>query len=479
MEQRNKESEIREEKCTYGFELGDRYVIRSTLGKGASGTVFLAYDNRLNKCWAVKACKGKTRREIEALKAIDHFAFPRIVDVVEQDETTFLIMDYIEGETLEKYCRKHAVSEKQVLLWGRKASEALYYLHSCSPTLIYMDCKPENIMITPGGEIRLIDLGSILVCDNEKDKTVSGTNFYAPTEAKQFGLHNKADFKEFPDERSDIYSLGMTMYYLLLGRKTEYRDRRGKLCLRRYNRNIGRLTEYVIQRCTSTGKNERYQSMKDLERDIRIVLGKSPQKLGLWRRCLAVPVFMKMADISFKIILSLLILYFAGMIAGGTENRETVCCALLLLAVTFVLTCRSRTVYSWENRKSVYRGMGAKMLLLAVIMLGGLEGNQTQAAERTEETTAGETDGQTETGNRTEENSLGLVLYDEEGRRLLVKPGYVWNVTGDIFMSLDEEEVVGNPCKITVICENGEETRLYSYMCQSSGETIGVTNFYE
>lgn len=453
-----------EEKLRYGYRLGDRYVIRSTLGRGASGTVFLAYDNKLNKCWAVKACRGRTRRETEALKAIDHYAFPRIVDVVEQEETTFLIMDYIEGETLEKYCRKHAVSQKQVLLWGRKAAEAMYYLHSCSPSLIYMDCKPDNIMITSAGEIRLIDLGSIYVCDNERNQTVSGTSFFAPGEICRYGLHNIKKEEEMPDERSDIYSLGMTMYYLLIGRRVEYRDRRGRLCPRKYNRNISRLTEYIIQRCTSPEKRDRYQSMKDLCEDIRVVLGKTCKKLTLWRKCLMVPLFLKMADVVFKIVLSVLILYFAKLSAAGVGSREVNSCILLLLTVSFFWTCRSRAVYSFENRKSVYRGMGAKLLLTVVIMLGGFCNKKIQATERVRDTKT------VYKSFEADENSLDLVLYDGEGRHLLVKPGCVWNVDGDIHMSLDEAEVAGSPSKITITCENGSEIKRYTFICRSNKE---------
>lgn len=438
-----------EDKLKYGYELGERYVIRKALGKGTGGTVFLAFDNKLGKCWAVKACIGKTKRELEALKAIDHFAFPRIVDVLEQDNITFLIMDYIEGETLEKYCERHAVTERQVLIWGRKVAEALYYLHSCSPTLIYMDCKPENIMITPGGEIRLIDLGSIYVCDNEKDNVISGTVFYAPDEIKNFSLHNSSIGVGRPDERSDIYSLGMTMYYLLLGRKVEYRDRRGRLCLRRQNRNIGRLTEYIIQRCTRDSRKDRYQSMKDVSEDIRAVLGKSPKKLNLWGKCMAIPIAAKMVDIILKTILAFLILFFAEMFREGTGYGEYSILVMVLLMATFLLLCRSRTVYSWENRKSVYRGMGAKMLLLMVSIFGGMISagivpDRIQAAEHA---------------------ILDLTLYDNSGRRLLVKPGCVWETEGDIFMSVDEDEVLDKECRITVICENGKETRQYSFMC--------------
>lgn len=439
-----------ENKIMYGYELGERYVIRRALGKGAEGSVFLAYDNKLGKCWAVKVCRGRSKREIEALKTIDHFAFPRIVDVIETDETTFLIMDYIEGETLERYSEKHALSQKQILLWGRKTAEALNYLHSCSPAMIYMDCKPENIMITPSGDIRLIDLGSIYVCDNEKDKTISGTRFYAPEEVKHFGLHNDAMRLDIPDERSDIYSLGMTMYYLLMGRKVEYRDSHGKLILRRQNRNISRMTEYIIQKCTCPKKNDRYQSMMDLKEDIKLSLSKSPGKFLLWRKSVAGPFVIKMTDVIIKSLLAFLILFFAQRYSKDQSNPAM----LLIPASAFILACRSRTVYCWENRKSVYRGMGAKMLLTILIAIKAVSPQSLEAAQQSE----------TKVSN---DDVLDVTLYDCEGRCLLVKPGCVWHTQGDIHMSIDADELTDGASKITVISEKNGEKHSYSFMCES------------
>ena len=160
-------------KPEYGYRIGERYVYRRALGSGAGGSVFLAYDNKISKYWAVKRLTGHRGNELEALKKIDHYAFPRIVDVIHQDGADFLVMDYIEGESLDKYRRKHSLSEKEILLFGRKIAEALLYLHTLSPMMIYMDCKPENIIVTPSKDIRLIDLGSVYVCDENAHNIVS------------------------------------------------------------------------------------------------------------------------------------------------------------------------------------------------------------------------------------------------------------------------------------------------------------------
>ena len=235
-----------EGKLEYGYEIAGRYVYRKALGSGACGSVFLAYDRKISKLWAVKMCENIRGYEAEALKKIDHCAFPRIVDVCEQDKAVFLVMDYVEGESLGKYCRNHAVSQRQILIWCRKIAEAIEYLHNMTPSLLYMDCKPDNIMLTTAGEIRLVDLGSIYVKNDDISNIVSGTEFFAPEEITKYSLH-KLEYT--PDERSDIYSLGMTMYTLLTGCRVEYRDRYGNICARRQNKNISRVTEQIIRKC--------------------------------------------------------------------------------------------------------------------------------------------------------------------------------------------------------------------------------------
>lgn len=240
-----------------GFVLDNRYEYMMDLGCGSNGSVYLVYDNKLNKKWAVKVCSHFSEQEIYALKQINYYFFPRIVDVIVQDEHEYLIMDYIEGETLSVYCQTHALPEKQAIIMCKEIACALHYLHNMTPSIIYADLKPDNIIITPSGEARIIDFGSIYV-DTIKSNAITGTTFYAPAELST----------SVPTIASDIYSFGMTMYRILTGQRKELRNSKGILLPERINRNISISSVNIIKRCTLPSPSERYHSMNDIIRDL-------------------------------------------------------------------------------------------------------------------------------------------------------------------------------------------------------------------
>lgn len=441
----------------YGYVVGDRYIIRKKLGKGSGGSVFMAYDSKLDKCWAVKMCNGFSGHETEALKKIDYYAFPRIVDVIHQDEKDFLIMDYIEGTTLDKYVRKHRMNERQILRMGRKIAEGMNYLHNQSPAMLYMDCKPENIIVTPSGDIRLIDLGSVYVCEEEKDNIISGTAFYAAVEVKEFGLHKY----EKPDLRSDIYSFGMTMYYLMTGSKTEYRDRKGRLCLRRQNKNISAMTEKIVQRCTLSKMKDRYQNMQDVLEDLNIASGKAMGRI----RGGVQPLIMRITDVLCKCILCFGALIYAYRFNLSMEKNHMWICSILL--AVFLLMSRKRSIYSWENKKDIFRGAGARALMSILVIASAFSGVDISAASYKEHK---ETVLNTISQDKME-NKLGVILYDEYGRKMLIRPGAVWELEKDIKMTIPVEEISENDCKITVCCEEGEKQRIYTFLCRKNTDS--------
>ena len=216
---REAERENMEEKV-----IGGRYVYKKSLGKGGNGSVFLCWDLKLQKEWAVKELQisdGEST-ELDLLKTISCNLFPRIVDVVHEQDKVYLVMDYVEGVTLKEKMQRQKLKEKEVLSWAVEIAKALRYLHQMSPQILYLDCKPENIMLTPQGEIRLVDLGSVYICHSEKKQRISGTRFFAPkeqqggngTKQKDVGGEPRNGGKEDlnPDVRSDIYAYGMTLY---------------------------------------------------------------------------------------------------------------------------------------------------------------------------------------------------------------------------------------------------------------------------
>lgn len=205
-----------------GTVLEGKYEILREIGRGGMSVVYLAMDTHLNKQWAVKEIRkrgnGKKDEivvnsllaEANLMKGLDHPALPRIVDIIDHGSTIFVVMDYIEGESLDKILKAEGVqAEDVVITWAKQLCDALSYLHTQTPPIIYRDMKPANVMLKPEGNVKIIDFGIAREYkeQNLTDTTVLGTKGYAPPE----------QYSGQTDARSDIYALGMTMHHLLTG----------------------------------------------------------------------------------------------------------------------------------------------------------------------------------------------------------------------------------------------------------------------
>ena len=151
-----------------GTVLDGKYEILKQIGKGGMSIVYLAMDKRLNKQWAVKEIRktasGKNNEvvvnsllaEANLMKRLDHPALPRIVDIIDNGQTIYVIMDYIEGESLGKILKEYgAQPQEQVLDWAKQLCDVLEYLHSQKPPIIYRDMKPDNVMLKPEGNLNV------------------------------------------------------------------------------------------------------------------------------------------------------------------------------------------------------------------------------------------------------------------------------------------------------------------------------------
>ena len=205
-----------------GSIIDGKYKILTEIGRGGMSIVYLAMDTRLNKQWAVKEVRkkgnGKNNEvfenslltEANMMKRLDHPSLPRIVDIIDNGVTIFVVIDYIEGESLDKVLDEYGIQkEEQVIGWAKQLCDALSYLHSQKPPIIYRDMKPANVMLKPEGNIKIIDFGIAREYKEQKlaDTTVLGAKGYAPPE----------QYTGQTDERSDIFALGMTMHHLLTG----------------------------------------------------------------------------------------------------------------------------------------------------------------------------------------------------------------------------------------------------------------------
>ena len=208
-----------------GTVLQGRYRVVRTLGTGGMGAVYLVEDQALyGKQWALKEvvissseafadALKQFRQEAKILVGLSHPNLPQVVAVFSETGREYLVMEYVEGETLEENLQKHpnGIPKETVLKWAEALCDVLSYLHSRTPPIIFRDIKPGNIMVTRDGWIKLVDFGIARIFDPAKsrDTIEMGTVGYAPPE--QYG-------KGQTDARSDIYALGATLHHLLTGR---------------------------------------------------------------------------------------------------------------------------------------------------------------------------------------------------------------------------------------------------------------------
>lgn len=263
-----------------GTVIDDKYEVLRQIGKGGMSIVYLAMDKRLNKQWAVKEIRKKGSgkndeviinsliAEANLMKKLDHPALPRIVDIIDNGQTIYVIMDYIEGESLDKILEEYGPQPEDVVLnWGIQICDALGYLHSQHPPIIYRDMKPANIMLKPDGNLKVIDFGIAREYkeQNLSDTTVLGTRGYAPPE--QHGSRQT-------DVRSDIYAFGMTLHHLLTGkdpRPAEYIY----VPVRQWNPGLSEGIEEIINKCTELSPEDRYQNCAELMYDLQ-----HPEQIG-------------------------------------------------------------------------------------------------------------------------------------------------------------------------------------------------------
>ncbi len=205
-----------------GKTLKDRYIVVRGIASGGFGSVYLVRDLSLpGKYWAAKEMHEESDQEVieksfkieaEMLAKLEHNCIPRVIDSFVESKKLYLIMDYIKGETLSKYLKKLPeggyFSEEQIVTWGVQICDVLHYLHNRPTPIVFRDLKPDNIMITDEGVLKLIDFGIARVFQDTKTVTTKYallTEGYAPPEQWM----GKAE------PRSDIYALGATLMCLI------------------------------------------------------------------------------------------------------------------------------------------------------------------------------------------------------------------------------------------------------------------------
>lgn len=213
--------------------LRKRYKILAPVGQGGMGAVYRAADLRLEgRICAIKEvspdpdaspealaqAQEQFRREASTLARLDHPNLPKVSDTFTAGQREYLVMDFVGGRDLRQLMEEERrlgkfLGERVVLRWAGQLCDALKYLHCQDPPVLHRDIKPANIKLTPGGLIKLVDFGLVKLLATDDARTITvlqgrGTVAYTPLE--QYGGDTG-----HTDVRSDIYSLGATLYHLL------------------------------------------------------------------------------------------------------------------------------------------------------------------------------------------------------------------------------------------------------------------------
>jgi len=254
------------------------YTVIKSIGGGAFGTVYLVSDSSrsgdrlaLKEMVEMELPVDERReavelfvREAEILQTLNHPGLPGIYDFFSIESSHYIVMEYIDGETLEEKMKSRSgpFEWDEVLPWAEELCVILEYLHARKPEpVIFRDLKPSNIMVTSEGRVKLIDFGIARYFSPRKvkDTYFMGTPGFSPPE--QYGMGQS-------DERSDIFALGATLYRLLTNADMEqYSMKFPPLCT--FSPSVPQWLESVIMKCLAVNPGERYQSVLSLLKDVR------------------------------------------------------------------------------------------------------------------------------------------------------------------------------------------------------------------
>ena len=259
-----------------GEVLNNTYEVIEEIGQGGSGVVYLAYHLRLQKRIVIKKIKDdydgriNERAEADILKQLHHMYLPQVYDFVQMERSVFTVMDYIEGCDLLKYIKSgQRFSERQIVIWLRQLCEVLEYLHRQNPPIIHSDIKPSNIMVTPEGNICLIDFN--ISFGDSGGRSVSGySQRYASPEQiyRSHLVMSGQDPREIlVDNRTDIFSLGASFYHLMTG-CFPAADGRMSRPLRDYDLPYSSWLCELVDKMMRINPNERYQSASEVLGDL-------------------------------------------------------------------------------------------------------------------------------------------------------------------------------------------------------------------
>ena len=271
-----------------GTLLHQRYRIVDILGQGGMGSVYRAVDENLGVDVAVKENLFTTeeysrqfRLEAVILAGLRHPNLPRVSDHFSVgDQGQYLVMDFIEGEDLrQRMERLGTVPEDDAIMVGAAMCDALTYLHTRKPSILHRDLKPGNVRISPDGSIFLVDFGLVKLVQGPQATTTGAramTPGYSPPE--QYGSART-------DARTDIYSLGATIYAALTGVIPEdglarAMDNIRLTPLRRRNPGTSRRVAAAVEKAMAVDPTDRYQTAEEFKKALLAAASRPERPTG-------------------------------------------------------------------------------------------------------------------------------------------------------------------------------------------------------
>ena len=263
-----------------GMIVGDRYDILERIGTGGMSDVYKAKDHKLNRMVAVKVLKqefsenanfvSKFRVEAQAAAGLAHPNIVNVYDVGEENGVYYIVMELVEGITLKKYIEKKArLSVKEAVSIAIQVSMGIEAAHNNH--IIHRDIKPQNIIISKEGKVKVTDFGiAKAATSNTITSNVMGSVHYTSPEQARGG---------YSDEKSDVYSLGITMFEMLTGRVPFNGETTVAIAIkhiqeempspRDYVSEIPVSVEQIVFKCCQKSPDRRYQSMGELITDLK------------------------------------------------------------------------------------------------------------------------------------------------------------------------------------------------------------------
>lgn len=288
--------------------LGPNYENMTLMSTGGMGVLYRAHKRGLDVDVVIKRVKPQFRgkmnetREANILKNLRSQFLPRIYDIIyASDGFIYTVMDFIPGCNLQEYVEQHgALSQKQSLKWLKQLCEVIAYLHRQKPPVIHCDIKPQNIMITPEGDICLIDFNISLIYEDAEMNALGMTHGYAAPE--QYNLSAKVLDRIPPGakaqwtawsktasvygkitERTDLYSIGAVAYFMLTGYPPAH-SLETVTPLSRYNIKLTDALREILERAMRPKPKERFPSAQAMRSALKN-LKKADRRYRGWKLC--------------------------------------------------------------------------------------------------------------------------------------------------------------------------------------------------